>query len=79
MVSKGFPNVITTSSGRQYNIGEKPSVVLYTTYINLHTVVSHIQRIGCHPEITLHGSTVLYFQHAYFIPIEREAHIFGPS
>ena len=32
MVSKGFPNVIT--SGRQYNIGEKPSVILYT-YINL--------------------------------------------
>ena len=28
MVSKGFPNVIT--SGRQYNIGEKPSVILYT-------------------------------------------------
>ena len=26
MVSKGFPNVIT--SGRQYNIGEKPSVIL---------------------------------------------------
>ena len=33
MVSKGFPNV--TTSGRQYNIGEKPSVILYT-YINLH-------------------------------------------
>ena len=33
MVSKGFPNVIT--SGRQYNIREKPSVILYT-YINLH-------------------------------------------
>ena len=34
MVSKGFPNV--TTSGRQYNnIGEKPSVTLYT-YINLH-------------------------------------------
>ena len=33
MVSKGFPNV--TTSGRQYNIGEKPSVELYT-YINLH-------------------------------------------
>ena len=37
MVSKGFPNVIT--SGRQYNIGEKPSVILYT-YINLHVVLS---------------------------------------
>ena len=33
MVSKGFPDVMT--SGRQYNIGEKPSVILYT-YINLH-------------------------------------------
>ena len=33
MVSKGFPNV--TTSGRQYNIGEKPSRILYT-YINLH-------------------------------------------
>ena len=33
MVSKGFPNV--TTSDRQYNIGEKPSVILYT-YINLH-------------------------------------------
>ena len=33
MVSKGFPNVAT--SGRQNNIGEKPSVILYT-YINLH-------------------------------------------
>ena len=33
MVSKGFPNV--TTSGQQYNIGEKPSVKLYT-YINLH-------------------------------------------
>ena len=33
MVSEGFPNVNT--SGRQYNIGEKPSVILYT-YINLH-------------------------------------------
>ena len=33
MVSKGFPKV--TISGRQYNIGEKPSVILYT-YINLH-------------------------------------------
>ena len=30
---KGFPNV--TTSGRQYNVGEKPSVILYT-YINLH-------------------------------------------
>ena len=34
MVSKGFPNVST--SGRQYNIGEKPSVILLYTYINLH-------------------------------------------
>ena len=28
MVSKGFPNV--TASGQQYNIGEKPSAILYT-------------------------------------------------
>ena len=34
MVSNGFPNV--TTSGQQYNIGDKPSVILYTTYINLH-------------------------------------------
>ena len=33
MVSNGFPNV--TTSGQQYNIGEKPSFILYT-YINLH-------------------------------------------
>ena len=30
--------------GQQYNVGEKPTVILYT-YIN-----SHIQRIGCQPE-----------------------------
>ena len=30
---KRVPHV--TTSGRQYNIGEKPSVILYT-YINLH-------------------------------------------
>ena len=34
MVSKGFPNV--TTSGRQYNFGEKLSVILLYTYINLH-------------------------------------------
>ena len=28
MVSKGFPNA--TTSGRQYNIGEKPSVIYCT-------------------------------------------------
>ena len=31
---KRIPNV--TTSGQQYNIGEKPSVILYTSYINLH-------------------------------------------
>ena len=41
MVSKGFPNV--TTSGRQYNIGEKPSVILYTYYINLHAGTSKPQ------------------------------------
>ena len=30
MVSEGFPNV--TTSGRQYNIGEKPSIILYTLF-----------------------------------------------
>ena len=33
MVPKGFPNV--TTSGQQYNIGEKPSAILYS-YINHH-------------------------------------------
>ena len=33
MVLKGFPNGITW--GQQYNIGEKPTVSLYT-YINHH-------------------------------------------
>ena len=32
MVSKGFPNV--TTSGRQYDIGEKPSVILYNYIIH---------------------------------------------
>ena len=30
MVSKGFPNVVT--SGQQHNIGEKPTIVLITKY-----------------------------------------------
>ena len=33
MVLKGFPNGVT--QGQQYNIGEKPTVTLYT-YINHH-------------------------------------------
>ena len=33
MVLKGFPNVVT--QGQEYNIGEKPIVILYT-YINHH-------------------------------------------
>ena len=33
MVSKGFPDVMT--SGRQYNIGEKPSVILTLTLISM--------------------------------------------
>ena len=32
MVSKGFPDV--TTSGRQYNIGEKPSVILHTVHLH---------------------------------------------
>ena len=34
MTSKGFPNNVVTS-GQQYNIGEEPTVILYT-YINRH-------------------------------------------
>ena len=34
MISKGFPNVIT--SGRQYNIGEKPSVILCVCVFSSH-------------------------------------------
>ena len=33
MVSKGFPNAVT--SGQQYNIGEKITVILYA-YIDRH-------------------------------------------
>ena len=47
MVSKGFPNV--TTSGQQYNIGEKPSVILYT-YINHHAGTPN------------HNQEVLYLQ-----------------
>ena len=39
MVSKGFPNVVT--SGQQYDIGEKP-VILYT-YINRHAGTPKLQ------------------------------------
>ena len=40
VVSKGFPNV--TRSGRQYNIREKPSVILYTCcYINNFSMQGH--------------------------------------
>ena len=34
MVSKGFPNV--TTSGRQYNFGEKPSVILCVCVFSSH-------------------------------------------
>ena len=38
-----------------HNVGEKPTVILYTTFITI--VVSHIQRIGRQPEkTTLHSS-----------------------
>ena len=40
MVSKGFPNV--TTSGQQYNIREKPSLILYS-YINHHAVTPRPQ------------------------------------
>ena len=54
MVSKGFPNV--TTSGQQYNIGENPSVISYTYYINFHagtpkpqycTVIKEHSKSGC--------------------------------
>ena len=35
MVSNGFPSV--TTSGQQYNIGEKPSVILYTCVVVMTT------------------------------------------
>ena len=49
VVSKGFLNV--TTSGRQYNIGEKPSVIIWDdnnnncmyTYINLHAMVFNVK------------------------------------
>ena len=37
MVLKGLANGVTSSMGQQYNIGEKPTVILYTYYyINHH-------------------------------------------
>ena len=39
MVSKGFPNV--TTSGRQYNIGEKPSVIRTLTLISMQGHQNH--------------------------------------
>ena len=47
MVSKGFPNV--TTSGRQYNIGEKPSVILL-----LLLLFSSHQPIGPQPYPIIH-------------------------
>ena len=39
-----------------HNVGDKPTVILYTTFIAI--VVSHIQRIGRQPEkTTLHSSS----------------------
>ena len=62
MISKGFPNV--TTSGRQYNIGEKPSVILYT-YINLHAgnccCFLHINRSGLN--CTVPYQVLTYYVH----------------
>ena len=54
----GFPMVVAL--GQQYNVGEKPIVILFLyTYISRHAgtpdqeakiVVSHIRRVGCQPE-----------------------------
>ena len=47
MVLKGFPNVVTW--GQHYNIGEKPTVILYTN-IDHHVGTGHQNklRLGIH-------------------------------
>ena len=57
MVSKGFPNV--TTSGRQYDIGEKPSVILYT-YINLHAGTPKPQSFLSKSSVLQCSNMVLY-------------------
>ena len=58
MVSKGFPNVIT--SGRQYNIGEKPSVILYT-YINfVVSLILILHRLIVWSKYSVHNSSVTF-------------------
>ena len=39
----GFPYIMVVTLGQQYNIGEKPTVILYT-YINRHAGTSEKQR-----------------------------------
>ena len=41
---KGFPYAMVVTLGQQYNIGEKPTVILYTTYINRHAGTRKKQR-----------------------------------
>ena len=45
MVLKGFPNGVT--EGQQYNIGEKPTVTLYT-YINHHVETPKQKQTSCY-------------------------------
>ena len=58
MVSKGFPNV--TTLGRQYNIGEKPSVILYTCYIIIFSMQRHQNRNPFNVRV-LDYSVVIWF------------------
>ena len=59
MVSNGFLTV--TTSGQQYNIGEKPSVIVYT-YINLHAGTPKPQSFLSVWELLIHTFSVLSLQ-----------------
>ena len=70
MVSKGFPNV--TTSGRQYNVGEKPCCIHRTNSTNvsictaefdiqLHFEWLQVQRSTCHTLLSL------YLQYKYIV------------
>ena len=58
MVSKGFPNV--TTSGRQYNIGEKPSVILYTCYIINFSMQGHQNHNPFYVRVLDYSSVVIW-------------------
>ena len=73
MVSKGFPNV--TTSGRQYNIGEKPCCIHRTMYstkvsictaefdIQLHFEWLQVQRSTCHTLLSLYLQFFLKYKY----------------